>query len=803
MEKQNGSASTPDRPRRKKSIWHTLLIIFQVSAILFFMGVLFACGTAAGYVASLVKDDPVRSYNEIYQKISTNNLTGFAYFKDKTMIGQLITAEDRRLVSHKEVSPHLIDAIISTEDKYFFEHNGIVPSAIARAGIQQITGASVQTGGSTLTQQLVKQTILSPEQTMERKFKEIFLALRIERMFSKEQILDAYINKMYFGKNANGSNVYGVQAAAKGIFGVNAKDLNIAQSAYLAGMLQAPSSYIPFKKRGLQLGKERQKIVLNRMLENGKITKQQYDEALAYDIEAHLAKPTPKAFEKYPFLMMEIEKRAAEILLQQDFEKKPELKNQPYEKLLEEKRMAVRQGGYHIYTTIDKRIYEKMQEIATDSDNFGPERPPIGGKRMPEQVGAILIHNKTGAILGMIEGRDFEIEKTNHATVPRQPGSAIKPVGVYAPAIEEGIISPDSIVVDEETVFPGGYTPKNDSNNFKGPMTIRHALKFSRNVPAVKVYFETGVKKSLSYVKKMGINSIVDSDYYLPTALGGFTHGISVEELTNAYATFPNEGNFIDAYLIERIENSEHEVIYQHKPKPVRVFSPQTAWMITDMLRDVIDSGTGTRVRPYKMGRDVAGKTGTSQDYRDKWFVGYTPDISLGVWIGYDKKYKLYKSSFYNAQYVWGKIFSSALKIDPNLSPAGNYMKRPPGTSMAAIYNADLATSKNPASYGKTEEEKKNDSEQKPNTEGETVDKNKAKEEKPEDETKSEQPGDNADKPKEDNKQSDEQKTPSDKKTSNDDGEKTSSKKQSKPSEDKPKEEKKTDSKKEGKKGED
>ncbi|WP_276913806.1 transglycosylase domain-containing protein [Aneurinibacillus aneurinilyticus] len=706
MEKQNGSANTSDKPRRKKSFWHTLLATFQVLAILFFMGVLFAGGTAAGYVASLVKSDPVRSYNEIYQKISANNLTGFAYFKDKTMIGQLVTQEDRRLVSHKEVSPHLIDAIISTEDKYFYEHNGIVPTAIARAAIQQATNSSVQTGGSTLTQQLIKQTILSPKVTPERKFKEIFLALRMERMFSKDQILDAYINRMYFGKNANDSKVYGVQAAAKGIFGVDAKNLNIAQSAYLAGMLQAPSSYIPFKEKGLKLGKERQKVVLGRMLENGKINKQQYDEALAYDIKAHLAKPSPKAFEKYPYLMMEIEERAAKILLDQDFEKNPELKNDSYSKLLEEKRIAVRQGGYHIHTTIDKKIYEEMQKIAADPNNFGPEKPPINGKRMPEQVGAILIQNKTGAILGMMEGRSFKIENTSHVTAPRQPGSSIKPIGVYAPAIEEKIISPNSTVVDEETVFPGNWTPKNYGGSFKGPMSVRSALAQSRNIPAVKIYYETGVRKSLAYVKKMGVSTIEDNDYYLPTALGGFTRGISVEEITNAYATFANSGNFIDAYLIERIDNSEGETIYQHQVKPTPVFSPQTAWMMTDMMRDVVTGGTARKVARYTMGRDVAGKTGTTQEDGDKWFVGYTPDISLGVWVGYDKKYKLSRGSHDNAMNIWGKTFSSVLKINPDLSPAGNYMKRPPDTSTAAIYNANLAASKNPASYGKVEEKK-------------------------------------------------------------------------------------------------
>ncbi|MFT9847221.1 transglycosylase domain-containing protein [Aneurinibacillus sp. REN35] len=794
MDKQNDPANTPDRRRRKKSFWHTLLVIFQVSAILFFMGVLFAGGAAAGYIASLVKSDPVRSYNEIYEKISANNLTGFAYFRDKKMIGQLITAEDRRLVSHKEVSPHLIDAIISTEDKYFYEHNGIVPSAIARAAIQQVTNSPVQTGGSTLTQQLIKQTILSPKVTPERKFKEIFLALRMERMFSKEQILDAYINKMYFGQNANRTNLYGVQAAAKGIFGVDAKNLNIAQSAYLAGMLQAPYSYIPFekiKKNGLALGLDRQKLVLSRMLENGKISKQQYDEALAYDIKKNLlTNPPQSAITKYPYLMMEIEERAAKILLDQDFEKNPELKNESYNKLLEEKRMDVRQGGYHIYTTIDKNIYEKMQAIAADSSNFGPEKPPINGKPMPEQVGAVLIQNKTGAILGMMEGRNFKQENTNHVTAPRQPGSAIKPIGVYAPAIEEGIISPNSTVVDEETTFPGNWTPKNSGSTFKGPMSVRSALAQSRNIPAVKVYFETGVRKSLAYVKKMGVNTIVDNDYYLPTALGGFTRGISVEEMTNAYATFANEGNFIDAYLIDHIVNSEGESVYQHKVQPVRVFSPQTSWMMTDMMRDVVTGGTARKVvARYTLGRDVAGKTGTTQEDGDKWFVGYTPDISLGVWIGYDMKYKLNRSSHDNAMRVWGKTFSTLVKMNPDLSPAGNYAKRPPGTSMAAIYNANLAASKNPASYGKVEEktteteEKKTTEENKEKTEQPTTDEQTDKDKKTEENKKD---GDTDQKTGKDDKQ----KNDSDDKKNTEDGSNKkpdkSSGEQQKPSDKKP-----------------
>ncbi|WCK55773.1 transglycosylase domain-containing protein [Aneurinibacillus sp. Ricciae_BoGa-3] len=337
MGKKDDSANGSGRPRT--SFWYTFIKIIKIMTLMLFMGVLFTGGAAAGYVASLVKSDPVRSYNEIYNKINNNNLTGFAYFRDKSLIGQLQTDEDRQLVSLDHVSPHFIDAITSAEDRYFYQHHGVVPSSIARAGIQQLTGSSVQTGGSTLTQQLIKQTILSPKQTMDRKFKEIFLALRVERMFTKDQILTAYINKMYLGKSYQGSNLYGIEAAAQGIFGVSAKDLNIAQSAYLAGMFQAPYSYIPFNDGGRKAGIVRQKYVLSRMLEDHKINQNEYEEALKYDIKAHLnTKPKEKAFDKYPYLTVEIEERAAVELLNQDLEKNPDLKKQNYQTLLEEKK---------------------------------------------------------------------------------------------------------------------------------------------------------------------------------------------------------------------------------------------------------------------------------------------------------------------------------------------------------------------------------------------------------------------------------------------------------------------------------
>ena len=296
-----------DKPKHRRSPGRILWNITKLLFLFLIMGTFFSGGAIAGYVASLVKDDPVRSFEEVSDKVFTQSLTGFAYFNDKELIGQLRAEEDRRLVKKTRYLPISLMPLLLQRTSTSMNIVGLIPLAQPRAALEGVTGSSIQTGGSTITQQLIKQTILSPKVSHERKAKEIFLALRMERMFSKDQILEAYMNEMYFGHSANKSNIYGVQAAAKGIFGKDVKDLNIPEAAYIAGMLQAPSRYIPFDKDGLEAGLNRQKVVLNRMLENGYITESQKQEALNYDIADNLAESKPRAYSQYPFLMMEIE----------------------------------------------------------------------------------------------------------------------------------------------------------------------------------------------------------------------------------------------------------------------------------------------------------------------------------------------------------------------------------------------------------------------------------------------------------------------------------------------------------------
>ncbi|MFC8575934.1 transglycosylase domain-containing protein, partial [Heyndrickxia sporothermodurans] len=313
-------------------IWNLLLILFIVIVV----GGFFAGGVAAGYFAALVKDEPVRPYNEMKKDIYNYEETSQLYFANKVYLGKVKSDLDREEVKIKDVSQFLKDALIATEDKYFYEHNGVVPKALFRAVFQEVTNSSTQTGGSTLTQQIIKNQVLTNEVSFDRKAKEVLLALRLEKFFKKDEILEAYLNVSTFGRNSSGQNIAGVESAAKGIFGVSAKKLNLAQAAFIAGLPQSPFMYTPFtnggklkSKDGLEPGINRMKLVLSRMLDNGYISEKQYKDAMNYNIVKDFIKPQKSPREKYPWLTYEIEDRARNIvaimLAQKDGYKEKEL----------------------------------------------------------------------------------------------------------------------------------------------------------------------------------------------------------------------------------------------------------------------------------------------------------------------------------------------------------------------------------------------------------------------------------------------------------------------------------------------
>ncbi|WP_249716384.1 penicillin-binding protein 1A [Paenibacillus sp. J31TS4] len=666
-------------------------LTFKWLLFLVLIGGFLAGGAAIGYVSALVKDDPIRSKEEILSKIEENAVTGFAYFNDDTEIGQLRTEEDRRLVTLDEIPQTIVDAVLATEDEDFYDHIGVDVKSVFRAAKEKILNEDVQTGASTITQQLARRVFLNLDREMSRKVKEMLLALRIERTLSKDQILTAYLNKIPYGSGSSGYNVYGIKAAAMGIFGKeDLSQLNLAQSAYLAGLPQLPSLYSAFNSKGerdeegLERAIKRQQLVLSRMLTVGKITEQQYQEALSFDIKGSLAEPQQKAYNTYPYLMIEVEKQATDVLLsvkQPDVYKNKDTDPKAYKNGVKDMQSELLRGGYKIYTTIDQPLYDAMQEIAKNDKNFFASKDP----EKLEQVGAVMMDNKTGAILGMIEGRKTEYNHAMQAT--RQPGSTMKPIAAYLPALEKGLIQPAGILDDSPIILKDGskgfHIPENWNTRFQGLVTAREALNQSLNIPAIKLFVNSvGTKDAWNFARQLGISTITKEDEgALTGVIGGMSKGVSVMEMTNAYTSIPSGGVFNKGYMIRKIEDPQGKVIYEHKLDPKQVYSEQTAYLMTDMLRTVITSGTGADIKSFfkNYGKiPVVGKTGSTQDDMDAWFMGYSPDITVGVWIGYDNpKYLLSKDNgtTRHAMKIWSLVMDDALKLRPELFPTKQFTK--------------------------------------------------------------------------------------------------------------------------------
>lgn len=694
-------------------IWNLSLL-----AIIFFVTCgIFALSVGAGYFASLVKEEPLRAKGEMREQILSYEETSELYFANDVYLGKLRTDLERRETSLANVSPHLVNAVLATEDEYFRDHEGIVPKAVVRGLLQDVSNSSTQTGGSTLTQQLIKNQILTNEVSYERKAKEILLAVRLEQFMEKEEILEAYLNIIPYGRNANGTNIAGIETAAEGIFGTTAAELNIAQSAFIAGIPQAPFKYTPFKQgggtkdaEGLQPGLDRMKLVLYRMQETGYITEAEYEEAINYDIVADFRKPQPRADENYPWLVRELESRSIEIiariLAEKDgidparLDEEKKLREQ-YEMLAER---DIRSAGYRIHSTIDKKMYDALNDAAKNYKYYGhtyttKEKNEDGEEvtvQQPVEVGSVLMENTTGKILAFVGGRDFKIEELNHATQGvRSNGSTMKPLLAYAPALEYGVIGAGSPLADVRFKRASdGYNPTNfTATEERGIMPAREALAYSQNLTALRLYDSIIDRQPMQYLEKMGFEHLADIDYsILSAAIGGLTYGTTVEENTNAYSTFANNGQFIDAFMIDKIVDLDGNIIYEHKVQPKQVFSDATAFMITDMLRDTMKYGTGTRAKGLlNFSSDFAAKTGTSQKFYDTWFVGYNPAVTLSVWIGYDKQRTLqtFTGTYYEPgvriNMLWANLMNTVYKVNPELIGTKETFKKPDSVVKASF----------------------------------------------------------------------------------------------------------------------
>nr|WP_244898685.1 transglycosylase domain-containing protein [Sporosarcina koreensis] len=629
-------------------IWNLFLLFLVIGLTL----TVFGASVGAGYFASLVSKEPLRSKDEMRSEIFSYEETSEIYTNGK-YLRKVRSDIDRKEVKLADVSPHVINAVYATEDEYFNTHNGIVPKAVFRGLFQDVTNSDSQTGGSTLTQQLIKNQILTNEISYERKAKELLLAMRLEHFMTKDEILEAYLNIIPYGRNSNGGNVAGIEAAAEGIFDKKAKDLNLAQAAYIAGIPQAPYAYTPFyngkkglkDEAGLRPGVNRMKTVLFRMRETNYITEKEYNEAIAYDITKDFRAPAKAPKDRIEYLTDEIQRETidalSDILAEEDGVDAARLKEDKklrgkYNILAER---SMRNDGYKIYSTVDMTLYNTLNDVADNYTQYGFTYTDKKTKeKLPAQVGAMLLDNKTGRILAFVGGRDYQLEKTNHATQAyRSPGSTIKPLLVYGPAIEYGAIGAGSPVVDVKFNYKG-WEPSNFlASQELGIIPARQALATSQNLAAVRLYYDILNRRPAEYLKKMGYDKLHPLDYEIPAAaLGGLKYGTTVEQNTSAYSTFANGGVHNDPYIIDKIVDKHGKVIYQHKADPTEVFSPATAYMITDMLRDSAREGTGANMtRQLNFNLDIASKTGTSSSYSDSWLVGYNPNVTLGIWLGY------------------------------------------------------------------------------------------------------------------------------------------------------------------------
>ncbi len=492
-------------------VWNIILFFLVIG----FIGIFFAGGLGAGYFASLVKDEPIRSASSMEKDIYNYEETSKYYFANNVFLGNVKSDLHREETSLDKISDLILDAVVATEDESFYEHKGVVPKAVTRAILQEALNADVKTGGSTLTQQLIKNQVLTNEVSFDRKAKEILLALRLENFFEKDQILEAYLNIIPYGREASGRNIAGVQTAAQGIFGVDASEVNLAQAAYLAGLPQSPSAYTPFvntgglkDEDGLKPGLNRMKTVLKRMYDADYINQKQYEEALAYDIAADFVKEEKSPTEKYAYLTDEIENRAKDIIKKQlaeddgysleDLDNDEDLDKQY--KILADR--GLRMNGYHIHSTIDKKIYDAMQKVVKDYPHFGPDRtvtdPETGEERVEQvQVGGELIENSTGRIISFVGGRGHNDDSQfNHATNAVRPnGSTMKPLLDYAPAMEKGLVQPGTPIADIPLSFqyagmPKPWSPKNYGGGYHGLESARKSFADSYNIPAAKTYMQ-------------------------------------------------------------------------------------------------------------------------------------------------------------------------------------------------------------------------------------------------------------------------------------------------------------------------
>lgn len=576
--------NVPKRIKKAKRTANPAVINALIIFVSFFLAAVVA------FKVYLISLPPIQNLNSFKPNIVTK-----FYSADDEAI-KTFTAFTFTKVDLKGIPKSLINAIIATEDKNFYTHKGYDMTGLARSTVVNVMAGRVVQGASTITQQLARILFLSNEKTFTRKIKELVIAARIEKTISKDQILEMYLNNVYLGSGA-----YGVEGAAQVYFNKHIGDLTIAESALIAGLPQAPSVYSPFNN--LKLAKERRSQVLKRMYKMRFITKKEYNKALEEKITLN---PMPEIYtlNKAPYFcdyaMKELEKLGFD-------------------------EVEISQGGYKVITTLDYKTQKKANEAIIKNMNAW------GLKNANQQAAVFSFSPVDGRILAYAGGKDYSKSQYDRVQAIRPPGSAFKPF-IYAAAIEKGLNPND--LIDDKPYKVGDWSPRNYHNKYRGPIPAYKALMISSNVCAARMIEFTGVRAVIQMARVLGISTPLEYDYTI--ALG--SNGVKLYEITRAYGAFANGGYRVEPYSIERVETSRGQIVYQApKTKISKVMDINTAASLTAMLKTVIKSGTGVAAN---INKPAAAKTGTTDDYKDACFIGYTPDIATGVWVGNDDNTK-------------------------------------------------------------------------------------------------------------------------------------------------------------------
>ena len=641
--------------------------ILNTLFILGFIGGLFGAGVALGYGVALFDKAKVPQAEDLVKQVKNISSISEIVYADGSVIASIESDLLRTSVSSEEISDNLKKAIVATEDEHFLEHNGVVPKAVIRATLGTFAGLGSSSGGSTLTQQLIKQQVVGDAPTLARKATEIVDALALERSMSKDEILTTYLNVAPFGRNHKGQNIAGAQQAAEGIFGIDANKLSIPQAAFLAGLPQSPITYSPYENTGelksdedLKLGLKRAKDVLYNMYRTGALTQEEYDQYKDYNLKQDfLPSGTVNAVSRdylYFTAMAEATDRMYDYLVQQDNVSSQELKKEAVQKAYHERaEQELSNGGYKITTTINKKIHTAMQNAVA---NYGRLVDDSTGQ--PE-VGNVLMDNKTGAVLGFVGGRNYQTNQNNHAfDTKRSPASTTKPLLAYGIAIDQGLMGSASILSNYPTKFSNGNPIMYVNSPGTGMMTLGEALNYSWNIPAYWTYRmlrEKGVNVK-GYMEKMGYEI---PEYGIESLPMGGGIEVTVAQHTNGYQTIANNGVYHQKHVISKIESPDGRVIYEFQDKPVQVYSKATATIMQSLLREVISSRITSSfqtdlasINSSLARADWIGKTGTTNEDENMWLMLSTPRLTLGGWLGHDDNRPMAKGAghYRNAKYM-------------------------------------------------------------------------------------------------------------------------------------------------------